>query len=158
MTHSLEAKNEIDRVLNAAVSAERELGKVVTAVDNGEWFFLVFQGDPRRAAEAAVRLNDHYEREDLRGGMNLTGSAVEQAQRTIAVGTGEFPLVTHSMWTLLREIDTWKTRLVSPTAGKVHVIHDSLSGEYTISFVNIGITIDSNVYRRDGFITAEPAS
>ncbi len=135
--HGLESKNEIDQILQSAVVAEQEAGGLVTTVDNGDGFFLVFDVDPRRAAEAALRLHNRFLQElavrvriglhsgiaflrnDLRGGVNLTGPAVEQAQRTMSVGSGEFPLVSADMGKILREFDAWSTRLVDPRLARV---------------------------------------
>lgn len=135
--HGLESKNEIDQVLRASVEAEREIGGVLTTVDNGDGFFLVFDGDPRRAADAALRLHDRFSKElavrvrigahsgvsflrkDLRGGINLTGPAVEQAQRTMAASNGEYPLVSESFYQILKEFESWKLKLGSPRLAKL---------------------------------------
>lgn len=135
--HSLEEKKLIDDVLRSAVEAEKQRAEFLAAVDNGDGFFLVFEGDPRCAGEVAlaldaffnermtarVRIGAHVDvtfvREDLRGGLNFTGPAVEFAQRVMTVADGRHPLVSDDLGRILREFGEWRGLINSPSLGRM---------------------------------------
>lgn len=135
--HSLEEKKLIDDVLRSAVEAEKQRAEFLAAVDNGDGFFLVFEGDPRCAGEVAlaldalfkermtarVRIGAHvgvtFVREDLRGGLNFTGPAVEFAQRVMSLADGGAPLVSDDLGRILREFGEWRGLISCPSLGRV---------------------------------------
>ncbi|MBA4292466.1 hypothetical protein C0431_05800 [bacterium] len=135
--HSLEEKKLIDDVLRSAVEAEKQRTEFLAAVDNGDGFFMVFEGDPRCAGEVAlgldalfkermtarVRIGAHvgvtFVREDLRGGLNFTGPAVEYAQRVMAVADGGHCLVSDDLGRILREFGEWRGLISSPSLRRV---------------------------------------
>ncbi|ARU40449.1 hypothetical protein CCB80_04555 [Armatimonadetes bacterium Uphvl-Ar1] len=135
--HSLEEKKLIDDVLRSAAEAEKQRAEFLAAVDNGDGFFVVFEGDPRCAGEVAltldaffkekmtarVRIGAHvgvtFVREDLRGGLNFTGPAVEFAQRVMTVADGGHPLVSDDLGRILREFGEWRGLINSPSLRRV---------------------------------------
>jgi hypothetical protein len=130
--HSLDEKAFVDRTLLDAVAARQKQECPVLTVDTGDGFFMAFAGDPRAACRAAISLRDELAqrfsarvrigvhsgvamlRDDLKSGVNMTGPAVELAQRVMSLSTGEEILVSDQLAAHLQEFDEWRDRLKRP--------------------------------------------
>ena len=130
--HTLDVKAIVDEALLGAVAEIQKSDRPKVMVDNGDGFFMAFEGDPRTACRAALKLRDELAhrcsakirigvhsgvailRDDLKAGTNLTGPAVEIAQRVMALSSGDEVFVSNHLAEHLFEFEDWKGRLRRP--------------------------------------------
>lgn len=110
------------------VLAARTAGSV-TVLDRGDGYALVFQGDPRCAARAALQLNQRWKtsgmpelrigihigalqyRKGADEGQNVTGDAINLAQRVMDSCRPGRMLISAEFASILSSFETWKQHI-----------------------------------------------